>query len=69
VISGFRRYVDEICAPVEYYAAASGIPFPTFRDCIGPIFKGQEVQEEKTLEDGSDTLPRNVGEGSSLDAA
>jgi hypothetical protein len=34
--------------------------------CIGPIFKGQDVQEEKyflTLEDGTDMLSRNVSKG------
>jgi hypothetical protein len=31
---------------------------------FGPIFKGQEVQE-----DGTDTLSRNVGKGLPLDAA
>ena len=38
---------------------------------IGPIFKGQEVQEEDffTLEDGTDRLSRNVGKGLPLDAA
>jgi hypothetical protein len=45
LISGFRRDVDEICALLVYYAASSGNPLPTFRDSIGPIFKGQEVQE------------------------
>jgi hypothetical protein len=43
---------------------------------IGPIFKGQEVQEKKffsldflALEDGTDTLSRNVGKELSLDPA
>jgi hypothetical protein len=43
---------------------------------LGPIFKGQEVQEENlffldflTLEDGTDRLSRNVGKGLPLDAA
>jgi hypothetical protein len=38
------------------------------RQRIGPIFEGQEAQEV-TLEDGTDTLTRNVGKGLLLDAA
>jgi hypothetical protein len=30
--SGFRRDVDEIYALVQYYAASSGNPLPTFPD-------------------------------------
>jgi hypothetical protein len=30
VISGFRRYVDEICALLGCYAASNGNPLPTF---------------------------------------
>jgi hypothetical protein len=48
VVSDFRRDIYEICALLGYYAALSGNTLPTFRDNIGPIFKGQEVQEEKT---------------------
>jgi hypothetical protein len=47
-----------------------------FTDVLGqrvsPIFKGQEFQEEKdflTLEDGTDTLSRNVGKHLPLDVA
>jgi hypothetical protein len=37
---------------------------------IGPIIKGQEVQEDfLTFEDGPDTLSRNVGIGLALHAA
>jgi hypothetical protein len=44
LISGFRRHIDEICTLLEYYAASSGNPLPTFQDNVsGPIFKGQEV--------------------------
>jgi hypothetical protein len=32
VISDFRRDVDDIYAPLGYYAASSGNPLPTFRD-------------------------------------
>jgi hypothetical protein len=34
LISGFRRYVDEICALLGYYAASCGNLFPSFRDNI-----------------------------------
>jgi hypothetical protein len=34
VISGFRRKVDEICAPLGYYAAYSGNSLPTYHDNI-----------------------------------
>jgi hypothetical protein len=30
LISGFCRDLDEICAPLGYYAALSGSPVPTF---------------------------------------
>jgi hypothetical protein len=56
---------------MEYYAALSGNSFTGFSgQRIGSIFKGLEVQEEKdflTLEDGSDTLSRNIGKGLPLD--
>jgi len=43
VISGFRRHVDEICAPQGYGAASSG-KFPTYvSGHVGPIFNVQEV--------------------------
>jgi hypothetical protein len=34
VISGFRRYVDQICGVLGYYAASSGNCLPTFRDKV-----------------------------------
>ena len=37
----------EICASLGYYAAWSGNYVPTFRDKLsGPIFEGQDVEEE-----------------------
>jgi hypothetical protein len=69
------RFPSEILRSVEWWS---------FTDVSGPrigaIFKGQEVQEEKhncesdfldslTLEDGTDTLSRNVCDGLPLDAA
>jgi hypothetical protein len=45
----------------QFYVDVSGQP-------NGPIFKGQEVQKFLTLEDGTDTLSRNVGKGLALDA-
>jgi hypothetical protein len=56
MISGFRHDVDEIYALLGYYAAPSGNPLPTFLDFL-------------TLEDGTDTLSRNVGKGLPFDAA
>jgi hypothetical protein len=32
VTSGFRRYVDDICTLLGYYAALSDSSIPTFRD-------------------------------------
>ena len=43
VTSDSRREADEFCAPPAY-------SLPTFRgQHIGPIFKGQEIQEKKDL--------------------
>jgi hypothetical protein len=59
-----RKLNVEICALLGYNAASSSNPF----------FKGQEVQEFLLfldfliLEDGTDTLSRNVGKGLRLDA-
>jgi hypothetical protein len=59
-ISGFRHDADEICALLGYYASLSGSSVPTFRDNLsGPIFKGQEVQEEGFLLGLSDD-PKNA---------
>jgi hypothetical protein len=58
----------EICALLRCYAASNHNPLPTFRDSIGPIFSGQEVQEEEE-EEGTGTLSRNVGKGLSFDTA
>ena len=72
--SGFRRYADDLCTLLGYYAASSGSSVPTFRHNLSaPIFKDQEVQEENvdflTLEDETDRLCRNVGRELPLDAA
>jgi len=37
------------------------VPYRRFGTPIGPIFKGQAVQEDLTLEGGIDRLSRNVG--------
>jgi hypothetical protein len=37
VISGFRRYVDEIRVLLGYYAAYSGNSLPTFRDNLSVL--------------------------------
>jgi hypothetical protein len=55
VISGFRHVADEICALLEYNAAPSS----------GYLF----FLKFLTLEDATDTLPRNVGKGLPLDPA
>jgi len=55
VISGCRREADENCILLGYHAANSGNPFPTFRDNLSS--------------QGTDRLPRNVGEELSLLAA
>jgi hypothetical protein len=58
-ISGFRCDVDDdICALLRYYAASNGNPLPTFRDNVF-----------LTVEDGTDTLSRNVGKGLQFNAA
>ena len=62
VISGFRREVDEICALPSYYAASSGSFLPTFRENIGPIFRGQSnrfILGSWPPEDGTETSVRN----------
>jgi hypothetical protein len=64
MISGFRHDADDICAVLGYYAASNGNPLPTFRDNIGTILKDFLI-----LEDGIDTLSRNVGKGLPFDAA
>jgi hypothetical protein len=53
VISVFRRHIDEICAVLGYY----GYHLSTFR---GTTYRSH-LQE--VLEDGADTLSRNVGRG------
>jgi hypothetical protein len=69
MISGFRRDVDEICAIMGYYAASNSNCFPTFRDNLSVPSSTVKALEFLILEDGNHRLPRNVGEGSPLDAA
>jgi hypothetical protein len=74
VISGFRRYVHEVCALLRYDAASNGKPLPTFRDNVSvPYSRARKSNEAAleffTLEDGTDTLSRNVGKGLLFDAA
>ena len=77
-----QTYWNLICALLGYYAASRGNFTDVSAQRICPIFKCQEVQEEKKdgktvqagldfliLEDGTDTLSRNVGKGLPLDAA
>jgi hypothetical protein len=78
VTSGFRRDVDQICALLRNYAASNDNPLPTFRDNVSVpssrVKKSKNNAQEEflhflTLEDGIDTLSRNVGKGLSFDAA
>jgi hypothetical protein len=48
VISGFRRYADDILAHLGYYTASSGKSFiDVSGQSIGPIFKGQESKKKR----------------------
>jgi len=55
----------EICAVSEFYAAWNGSSVPTFRD--GPSRPSSRIKQSKkkfmdrTFEEGTDRLPRNVG--------
>jgi hypothetical protein len=75
LISGFRHDPDEICALLGCNAASSGNPLPTFRDNVSvPSSRVKKSKKSSllvflTLEDGTDTLSRNVGKGLPLDAA
>jgi hypothetical protein len=70
VISDFRRDVDEIFALLAYYAASSDNSLPTFRDNVSvPSSRVKTKSNFFTLEDGTDTLSRNVGKGVLLYAA
>jgi hypothetical protein len=67
-------FQDELYALLRYYSASSGNPLPTFRDSQSVPSSRVEVSKKKsldfsTLEDGTDTLSRNVGKGLPLDAA
>jgi hypothetical protein len=72
--SGFRRDVDENCAFLAYYAASIGNPLPTFRDNVSVTSSRVKKSKKKkkdllTLENGTDTLSRNVGKGLQFDTA
>jgi hypothetical protein len=72
VISGFRRDVDQICALLGYYVASIGSHLLTFRDNLSVTSskaRSPFLLRLFTLEDGTDTLSRNVGIGIALDAA
>ena len=56
---------NEICALLGYYASSSGKTLLTFRDNLW-VTSSRDVM---TLEDGTETLSRNVGKGLPLDAA
>jgi hypothetical protein len=65
MISGFCCDVDEICALLEHYATSNGSPLLTFRDSVSV----PSSRNFLTLEDGTNTLSRNVNKGLSFDAA
>jgi hypothetical protein len=56
------RYQREIAALLGYYAASSGNPLPAFRDNVS-VTSSMVKKIFLTLEDWTDTLPRNVGTG------
>jgi hypothetical protein len=67
-------YGIEICALMGYNATSSGNPLPTSRDNVSvPPSRAKKPTllflDFFTLEDGTDTLSRNVGKGLPLDAA
>jgi len=53
--TGFRREVDENCALLGYYAASSGNSLPTFWENLSV-----QYSRVKNLEDGPDSVSRNV---------
>jgi hypothetical protein len=73
--SGFRLDADEICPLLGYNAASSGNSLQTFRDNVS--VPSSKVKNSKkgtfldflALENGTDTLSRNVGKGLPLNAA
>jgi hypothetical protein len=71
MISGFRRDVNEICALLGCYAAQSGDSVPTFGENLSVPSSRVKISKKKAqeesfilgiliLEDGTDTLSRNV---------
>jgi hypothetical protein len=46
MILGFRRYLDEISALLEYYTASYGDRLPTFQDNDWSHFQESRVREE-----------------------
>ena len=61
VISGFRREVDENCVFLGYCAAGGGNSVPTIRDNQLVPSSGVKKRRQKTLEDRTDRLSRNIG--------
>jgi hypothetical protein len=69
-----NKFLHYSCALLGYYAERSGNALPTFPNNLSvPSSRvkksGQEVLDFLALEDGTDTLSRNVGKALSLDAA
>jgi hypothetical protein len=67
VISDFRRDVDEIGALLGYYAALVVVLYRRFGTTYRFLLQGSRIK--KTLEDGTDSLSRNVDKELALNAA
>jgi hypothetical protein len=64
LISGFCRNVDEICALLGYYRASCGNCLQTFWDNVSVPSSSVKLSFQLgllTLEDGTNTLSRNIG--------
>jgi len=59
-VSGFHSEVDENFVRLNYYAASSENSSPTFRDNLS-VTSSRVKNPFLTLEDGIDTMSRNVG--------
>jgi hypothetical protein len=59
----------EICALLGHYAALRDSPLPKFRDNVSVPSSRVKNSKFLTLEDGTDTLSRNVGKGLPVNAA
>jgi hypothetical protein len=73
MISSFHHDGDEICVLLGLYAAQSSNPLLTCQDNVSvPTSTAKKSHDFAsldflTLEDGTDTLSRNISKGSPLD--